>query len=229
MKRLLAILLLSIMAQQGAWGQTTPSILAYLNNKKASSLLKENKFDQAKDLFLKALKADPKGLEILLNLGIAYEGSGALDQALSAYATVEKLSDDPATKFMASFNIGQLKAKQKKIDEALADYQRALSYNSLSIETKTNIELLLQSQQSGGGGGDQNQEEQNKEDQKNDQEPKEFDKNPKQKPKKFNSKELTEDDVRKILGELKSQEQKIRAEFDKENKRSQERPNEKDW
>lgn len=229
MSRLFVVFIFSFFLQQGAWAQVTPSISAYLNNRKASALLKESKFDEARELLLKAIKADPKSLEILLNLGVAYEGGGALDQAISAYSTAEKLSDDSATKFMAAFNLGQLKAKQKKTDEALVDYQRALSYNSLSIETKTNIELLLQNQQSGGGGGDQKQEDQNKDEKKENQEPKEFDKNPKPPEKKFNSKELTEDDVRKILGELKSQEQKVRAEFDKENKRSQERPNDKDW
>jgi len=46
-------------------------------------------------------------------------------------------------------------------------------------------------------------------------------------PKKFESKDLSQGDVNKILGELKQQEQKIRAEFNK--REVKEKPKDKDW
>ena len=51
---------------------------------------------------------------------------------------------------------------------------------------------------------------------------------PKYKPRPFQGDQLSEGDVKKILGELKNQEQKIRANFDKKEK-GKSRNNEKDW
>lgn len=57
-------------------------------------------------------------------------------------------------------------------------------------------------------------------------EKKDYEKSPKYKP-KFESKDLTESDVKKILNELRQQEQKIRAEFNR--KEAKEQPRAKDW
>jgi len=51
---------------------------------------------------------------------------------------------------------------------------------------------------------------------------------PKYKPRPFKGEELSEGDVKKILGELRNQEQKIRANFEKKEKGKTKR-NEKDW
>ena len=66
-------------------------------------------------------------------------------------------------------------------------------------------------------------------DQKNDQgqNNKENEEKKKKKPQPFKSKELTKDDVRKILEEIKNQEQKIRAEVYEGKGKSQ--PRDKDW
>lgn len=50
---------------------------------------------------------------------------------------------------------------------------------------------------------------------------------PKYQPRPFKGDELSEGDVKKILGELRNQEQKIRANFDKRERK--ENRNEKDW
>ena len=51
---------------------------------------------------------------------------------------------------------------------------------------------------------------------------------PKYKPRPFKGEQLSEGDVKKILGELRNQEQKIRANFEKKEK-GKTRKNEKDW
>lgn len=56
---------------------------------------------------------------------------------------------------------------------------------------------------------------------------KQYQNSPKYQPKKFDSKDLSESDVKKILGELRQQEQKIRAEFNR--KEVKEQPRAKDW
>ncbi len=73
------------------------------------------------------------------------------------------------------------------------------------------------------------QEEQDKKDQEKQKEnqPKQYQKNAKPQPRPFESKELNEADAKKILGELKQQEQKIRAEYNRHE--SKEQPRDKDW
>lgn len=57
--------------------------------------------------------------------------------------------------------------------------------------------------------------------------PKEYKQNSKYVPRQFKGKDLGEADVKKILGELKNQEQRIRAEYNQ--REAKERPNGKDW
>lgn len=158
--------------------------------------------------------------------------------------------------FVSRFNQAQLLGKAKQIDEALVKYQQALEVAPSSKEVKTNIELLIQSQQGGGQGQGENQDSKGDQDQKNQgqgqgdqkkQDPSEGDKKDEQdkkdqkekdpnqgpqksekyKPRPFKGEELSEGDVKKILGELKQQEERIRAEYNK--KETKEQPRDKDW
>lgn len=74
---------------------------------------------------------------------------------------------------------------------------------------------------------DKDEKDKDKDGDKKDEKPKEYGKNPKPQAKPFEGKELTEGDVKKILGELKQQEQKIRANFNR--KQSKDSPKDKDW
>ncbi len=165
--------------------------------------------------------------------------------------------NQPMVSFMARFNAGQLLGKAKKVDEALEFYQKALDILPSSIETKHNIELLTQSQQGGGQGegenkddkkdqpqqGDQKKDDKgqgkdqdkkedpkdgkDKDENKKESKPQEKQQSPKYKPRPFAGKELDEGDVKKILGEIKQQEQRIRADFNR--KEQKEQPRDKDW
>jgi len=80
-----------------------------------------------------------------------------------------------------------------------------------------------QPQDSQGDQKDEKDKEQDKKDKPKDQ----YSQSPKYKPRPFKGQELSEGDVKKILGELKQQEQKIRADFNR--KESKEEPRAKDW
>ncbi|MFZ3230743.1 MAG: tetratricopeptide repeat protein [Pseudobdellovibrio sp.] len=74
---------------------------------------------------------------------------------------------------------------------------------------------------------DQKDKDDKKDEEQKKNEPKEAKQNAKYKPRPFKGDQLAEGDVKKILGELTNQEQKIRANFEK--KERKEKKNEKDW
>lgn len=240
------LLAFSFVVVFGGLAHAGTSLDAIRLNKEGADFLKKQNFSLAEKNFIKALGDSPFSAELQLNLGLTYYGLGQMEKAQAAYEAAAKLATDDKVKFMAQFNLGELHQKAKKTDEALKYYQEALKYEPDSRETKVNIELLIQDKQKGGGGKDQdkNQDQKqqqgqsgsddkdgkDKQDQKNDgKEPKEkqgISKGKAPKP-QFNSKELTQSDVNKILGEINQQEQKIRAEFNR--KDAKEKPRGKDW
>lgn len=178
---------------------------------------------------------------------------------LSALKNIQQSSDqDSSAKDLALyqvyFNLGVLYGSQKKIDQALQYYQMALDLQPTSQEVKTNIELLIQKQQNeskenkkGEGNGqssssdqqqqnnqdkkDQDKEKDQNQQQKEQQQKQDRQENKKYQPRPFKGDQLSEGDVKKILGELGQQDRKIRSQFEnkEENKNSREENNDKDW
>ncbi|UOF01390.1 tetratricopeptide repeat protein [Bdellovibrio reynosensis] len=219
-------------------------------NQNANNDLKGQTFPSAMEKYLEALRYDPFVGALHLNLGLSFEGLQQAEKALASYKEAETLAlkeQNQELVFMARFNQAQLLGKAKRIDEALSLYQKALEIIPTSKEVKTNIELLTQGEGGGNGGenqkdqkdqsgdqqkdqnkdgqGDQNKDKEQDQEQKD--EKKEMKQSPKYKPRPFQGKELSEADVKKILGELKQQEEKIRAEYNK--KEVKEQPRDKDW
>jgi len=208
--------------------------------------MQKEAYPQAYDHTLKALETDPLSPELQINLGNAMEGMGSLSRARDAYASAEKLSkDDALISFESRFNQAQAYGKEKKIEEALNYYQKALEIDPQSLVVKTNIELLLSGQGGGGGKGDKNKDkDKGKDSQEGDQDkdkeqsnkPPHFDENRKQNPSngKKSPEDLSQGDIKKILEEIKQQEQKIRGDYYKQGNNEQkqkatEGKREKDW
>lgn len=209
-------------------------IEAVRQNNQGLENLKEEKVSESLQKFSEALAADPFNPAIHDNMGINFEVMKDLEKAIASYKNVEEMGTTNEFKFMARFNVAQALAKQSKIDEALQWYQKALELNPNSQEVKINIELLSQNQ-NGSGKSDKDSKDpsQGKEgDQDKDKDKnKDKDKQDYQKPSKYQPRpfkgELKENDVKKILGELKQQEQKIRNEYNR--KEPKEAPHGKDW
>ncbi len=226
-----------------------------LNNRRGLQELKDENPASAQNSFIEALGVDPFISELHINLGLTYQALRQGDQALQSYEAADRWAHNEDAAFVSRFNQGALRAESKNLEEALAAYQRALQVRPDSMEVKTNIELLIQSQsQSGEGEKQQNQEgsegqqsdQQNQgqgQDQNQQQDPdsqkdeskddeqkkdpnKPYQSNQQYKPREFEG-DLSESDVKKILGELKQQEQKIRGQFHRGD--TKEQPREKDW
>lgn len=189
-------------------------------------------------------------------LNLVQKPDEALKSLLYARKLALQGSDSEAL-FATSYNLGVYFGKKGQVPEALESYQSALDVKPDSIEAKTNIELLLQQNQKNQQGeknensegqdgqndqkqdgdgkseSDQDKPRQDGNDQKDKKDENKPDDSkretsPKYKPRPFQGDQLSEGDVKKILGELRNQEQKIRANFDKKEK-GKSKSNEKDW
>jgi tetratricopeptide (TPR) repeat protein len=226
-------------------------------NREGNALLQKQNYQQANEKYIEALRFNPYISRIHSNLGLSFEGLQQAEKAQQSYAEAGRLAEatqDADMMFVARFNEAQLLGKAKKVDEAVALYQKALEIVPSSKEVKTNIELLIQTQQGGGGKGeskdkkdqqqdgkgdqqkqqDQKGDKDQKQDQKDqdgkdgkDKKEKQYENSAKYKPRPFAGKELSEGDVKKILGEIKQQEGKIRADYNR--KETKEQPRDKDW
>ena len=192
------------------------------------SLLRTESYAAYKHL-LKAIEKESFDSRLYLNLGLALELNGELDKSFLAYENAQKYSGgDLKINFLSLYNAARIRGQQRQIEEALKLYQGALEIVSDSIEVKTNIELLMMmmvQQKKGKGGGDSENEKEEESDSGNEKRDGPY-QSGKEQPRVFESHELSEDDVRKILEEIQSQEQRIRA---REQKRAKERPRAKDW
>jgi len=216
--------------------------------------LKQNQ--AAHDLILKALE-NQDSTDLHSNLGITFDLIEKKSDAEKSFLAALSMSKTEAEKFKYHFNLGVLQGAQKKIPEALEQYQAALDILPTSIESKHNIELLIQQEQQdqknkkegedkdkdnkdkdpkdkGESKKDEPKENEGKD--KGSSKDKDKDKdqgkdrksNAKYKPRPFKGEQLSEGDVKKILGELSQQDQKIRSNFNKKDQRKEDK-NEKDW
>lgn len=203
---------------------------SFSRNREGLKKFEEKSYFPSFQEFMKALEDDPLNPELHLNIARALEANEEFEKSEQAYRGALKLLPKDSTRYFETlFNLAGVQAKNKKIDLALDTYQLALAMDPDSVEVKTNIELLWQGGGEGEGDGQQSQE---PKDQKGDGEGNQDDKKSppkkeKPQPKPFSSKELSPQDVKKILDEIKNQEQGIRA--DENDKNSKQAQPEKDW
>lgn len=223
-----------------------PNLSSLWYDHKARQALQDRNPELAMQYELKILENEPNSVQTHSNLGIVFdylqkkdESGQSFDNALDLLERYkEQLT--PSDIFQIYYNLGLRFHNAKDTEKALEFYQKALEINPASVETKHNIELLIQQQQSGGGGGqgkDKNQDEQGKQNQDpkegDDKDKKDKDQNQdrqqtsKYKPRPYQGDKLSEADVKKILGELSQQDKKIRANYNKKDRK--EDKNAKDW
>lgn len=195
---------------------------------------------EALDGFKQSLADLPDSAEIHFNLGNAFVANKDEDKGLNEFDVALRQNPSKELAYKIYFNRATVFAAKKNIPEALASYQAALALKPDSIEVKTNIELLTANGGEGDGDGDQQDENKDpkdgdknkdsKDDQNSKEPPKPPDKpnsGPKPTPRPFKSEQLSQQDVGRILEELKRQEDQIREKMQREG--SKEAPRDKDW
>lgn len=243
-------LLTALLLMSGCFGEN-PSLSNLFLDVQAQHDVDQKKYEEALAKYFKMIEKQSDWSGAHSNIGVLLSLLQQPDESLKSLLHARELAqkkNDTKNLFSINYNLGVYYGEQKKIKEALESYQAALDLVPDSIETKTNIELLFQqsqqSQNQGEGGepqpnsgeGESNQQQnQEKPGDGQDDKEKEDGKNEKQsqgspqyKPRPFTGDNLSEGDVKKILGELRNQEKKIRANFDKKEK-GKDQKNEKDW
>lgn len=168
------------------------------------------------------------------NLGAYYGAQKKIDQALKYY---QAALDVVPTSIEAKTNIELLlQSKDKKGQgEGQNENQDQQQNQDQQDQGKDGQQNKDQKDQKNQQDKDQpkdqddqkKQDEKDKKDQDNQKEPKKMESSAKYKPRPYQGDQLNEGDVKKILGELRNQEQKIRANFDKKERKDSK--NEKDW
>ena len=129
-------------------------VQSYYENQKFKYYLDKKEFEKAQTAELAAKENLQDQFELDSNLGVVFNLLSKNDQAEKSFDEALKLvpqqfSDETnrnAALFAIHFNRGVFFQSQKNIDSALKEYQSALDLNPVSMETKTNIELLIQKQ-----------------------------------------------------------------------------------
>ncbi|MBX3023178.1 MAG: tetratricopeptide repeat protein [Bdellovibrionales bacterium] len=191
---------------------------AYTSNAEGVRQMEKKNFYPAYQSFLKALEDDPLSWQVQMNLGLVFEANEEYSKAVKAYTGAAHIAKEGSEeRFSSLFNLGGALAKEQKIEEALKAYQAALDIKPDSLEVKNNIELLWQGGGGGGKGDNQNKDKKEQQQGNNQQQREDSLKNPqkeekqKPQPKPFDSEDLSKEDVKRILDEIKNQEQSIRA------------------
>lgn len=219
-----------------------PSLSSLYFDYKARNALKDKNPEIALEYELKILENEPLSIQTHSNLGIIFDSLQKKDESGQSFDLalnlLERYKDQlyPGDIFQIYYNLGLRFHHAKDTGKALEYYQKALEINPASMETKHNIELLIQQQQGGGDGKSENKDQQGKGDQNKDskdgdekekEQEKDRQQTSKYKPRPFQGEQLSEADVKKILGELSQQDKKIRANYNKKDRK--EDKNAKDW
>ena len=187
----------------------------------------QKKVVEAHDEFTKLLGEKPFSRILQYNLGFSFIAVEEVEKAVKMYKELLKYQPlPPEIEFASHYNLGTLNGMLGNLDEALNHYQEALTFDPDSKKIKTNIELLFKGEGGGKGKGDK-KDQKKKGDDEEQKEPQEFTNKPQKQPEQFDGKEMSKSDVKKILEELKKQEQRIRAKHQR--KGGKEADRDKNW
>lgn len=190
-----------------------PSLFGFGNrttslNKKATTLYKQNKYDEALEQYRKAQVQSPESDIIRYNIGCTLYKRGEYDEAEHGFADVASSLEAKKLWAKAYYNFGNTLFKNGKLADAIEAYKRALRINPDDMDAKYNLEFVQNlSQQSQ---DQQQQQDEQKEEQEQQQEEQQ------QQEKKEEENELTKEDIERILSAAREEEKKTKQESEKQ-------------
>ncbi len=243
----LTTLFSSLFYASTGWSQSLD--LIYQNNSAVRQFAAEKKM-QAYEEFLATLLVAPEDPVVQFNVGSSLQALGdvekseklykqlllSIDQQLKLNLPKEQVQEWLKVKFAVLYNLGVHYQTKSEIDLALDSYQKALELLPDSKEVKTNIELMFNGNGGGKGKGDpkkgdkDQQEGDGSSEDKNEGEQDKGDQPRTNKPQdkgEGDGKQLSNEDLKRIMEELKQQEQSIRSKVQRKGEKSE--PKDKQW
>lgn len=160
----LIVLLISILSLQAA----SAGILDF-NLWKADSKLKEEKYADAVNDYLKIQAQDPANSRLNYNLGIGLYRLGAFENAAFNFQQAAQKSQSAILKEKSLYNLGNSLFKKEDYETAIKAYEAALKIDTEDEDTKFNLELAKKKLQEQQQNQDQNKDDQNQDQQNQDQ------------------------------------------------------------
>ena len=200
--------------------------------KKGNRLYKEQKFDDAKKEYQKALEQSPDNASANYNMGNADFRKNSFDDAVKSYDAAAKNATDNATKEKSLYNKGVASIKQQKLEESIAAWKDALKIDPADEEARDNLikairELKNKQQQQQQQNKDDKKKQDKKEDNK-DQQKQDQDKQQQQQPPQPQKSRLTKQQVEQLLKALQQKEKDVQDKMNQNKVRSLSQPD-KDW
>ena len=176
----------------------------------------------------------PAGL--MNNLGASLYRKGDFEGALSAFAGSSSMADTPADEARGAYNAGNAAFRKEALEDALAQYRRALLRNPDDQDARFNYEFVkrkLEDQQQNEQQQDQqqqDQEQQQQQDQEQEQQPQEQEQQQQEQEQQSELKspeELSRQEAERLLEAMENDEEQLLKQMQKMKARP--RRVEKDW
>ncbi len=94
------------------------------------------------NLYQSALITEPENATVYFNLALAYEASGDVSRAVTAYEQVI-LRGSPSEQSAAYFNLGNLYFRSQQLQLAIETFQESLRLDPQNNDARFNLELAL--------------------------------------------------------------------------------------
>jgi tetratricopeptide (TPR) repeat protein len=185
-----------------------------------NKLYKEGKYDKALPEYEKAVTQNPRNPVTHYNLGNAQfrkEDFAGSEKNFEQAVTIATTND---LKQRSLYNKGVSLTRQKKLQESIDTYKKALRLNPQDQDNRFNLEKALSEQKKQNESKDQQQQQKDQKDQKKQQQ--------KQQPKPQPRQNLDKKKIEQFLKSLEQKEQEVQRKMQQNRSRAASQP-EKDW
>ena len=120
------------------WSQKVNRLIQQGND-----LYKSQQYDKAAAQYADALKDDPGNRAAKMNLATALYKQGKPDEAIKLYTELAADAKEPAESSQASYNTGAVLSRQKRLEESIEAYKKALRQNPDDKDARENLQKAL--------------------------------------------------------------------------------------
>lgn len=226
---------------------------AKLNLKEGNEAYNNNEFIKAEELFRKSIQQKPEMIEGSFNLGDALYRQEKYEDASRYFNMAAERAEDKELKAKAYHNLGNSYIKEKKYEQSIEAYKKALINNPKDEDTRFNLAYAMQQlkkqqeqqkkeeeQKQEQEQKEEQQEEQEQEEQEQEQEEQQEEEQQEQEEQKQEEQEqqqeqqpkpneVSREDAERILDALNNQEKEVQEELKKRELKKSEINIEKDW